>query len=144
MTHTVRRARRRPATLLFLVALIATLVAAAGVVPASAAKGGKAGATIAIDDWNPHVPFGEHATFTVDAPKADQPWVNARCYQGGEMVYGQWHGMFDGYRFGNVFTMGPTPSWSGGDAECVAEVGYFRKGNFHSLASTAFSVVDEG
>lgn len=105
--------------------------------------GGGGGTTISIDGWNPHVPYGEQVTFSVSTTRTDRPWVNARCYQDGGSVYGQWHGLFDGYGFEPVFTMGPTPSWSGGDAECVAEVGFFHRGSFRALASTSFLVVDE-
>ncbi len=57
-------------------------------------------------------------------------------------MYGEWHGQFDGYRLDPTFTLGPTPSWSGGSADCVAEVGYFaRNGRFRVQAQVTFSVV---
>ncbi len=108
--------------------------------PAFAAPPAKA--SIAADGVNPHAEFGQEVTFTVDS-RTERPWVNARCYQDGEWVYGQWHGLFDGYRTEPVFTLGPTPRWTGGDAECVAEVGYFgRNGRFRVEAEMAFAVVD--
>jgi hypothetical protein len=40
-----------------------------------------------------------------------------------------------------VFTLGSTPSWSGGDADCTARiVTYSRNGRETTLASTSFHV----
>ncbi len=109
-----------------------------GKAPAKVDKGG----SVVIADADPT--FGEQVTFTI-AVSADMPWVTASCYQDGQRVYRQTHGFFDSYRYGQWFTLGPTPSWSSGDADCTAEVGYYAKnGRWKSLASTTFQVVDEG
>ncbi|HET8651114.1 MAG TPA: hypothetical protein VFM13_00925 [Gaiellaceae bacterium] len=70
-----------------------------------------------------------------------RPWVNANCYQNGRLVYSQWRGFFDEYRSGQVLTLGPTASWTSGDADCRADL--VNRDNFRKrvLASTTFHVV---
>ncbi len=107
--------------------------------PAIAAP--RAKASITADGVNPHAAFGQDVVFEVNSRSA-YPWVNARCHQDGEQVYSQWHGLFDSYRWEPVFTLGPTPSWTGGDADCVAEVGHFaRNGRFRVEAEMTFAVL---
>jgi len=115
-------------------ALAAALVAVAVfAVPVSA----KAGASItAPEDVN----FGE--TFDVVAwegtngPDHDY-WAKAECYQG-TLVYAQFIHIELGY---TTFTAGPTPSWTGGAAECVVLLGYWnQRGTFSDVAVDEFSV----
>jgi hypothetical protein len=122
---------------------IGVIVAALVVFVAVPAYAGPNKASIEADGLNPHGVIGQQVTFTVSADRVEYPWVNVRCYQDGELVYAQWHGAYDSYRFDPVFTLGPTPSWQTGDAECVAEVGVRnRNGKFRVLASYEFGVVD--
>ena len=89
-------------------------------------------------DGLPH--FGQQFTFNVSST-AERPQVNAQCYQNGERVYDEWHGFFEGAWFGQTFTLGPTPSWQGGDADCTARlVTYSRNGRANVLATTSFHV----
>jgi hypothetical protein len=118
------------------------IVAVLVVLAAVPAYAGPNKASITADGLNPHGEFGQQVYFTVSADRVERPWVNTRCYQDGELVYAQWHGAFDSYRFDPVFTLGPTPSWQSGDADCVAEVGTKNKrGKFRPLASYSFAVV---
>ena len=122
---------------------IGVIVAVLVVLAAVPAYAGPNKASITGDGLNPHADFGQQATFTVAADRVEYPWVNARCFQDGDLVYAQWHGAFDSYRFDPVFTLGPTPSWRSGNAECIAEVGVFNKsGKFRALASYKFAVED--
>ncbi len=123
-----------------LLVAVVLVLAATLAVPAWAARPTKA--SISADGINPHATFGQNVEFTVTS-SAERPWVYASCYQDGEWVYGEWHGLFDGYYTDPIFTLGPTQLWTGGDAECVAEVGYVaRNGRFRVQADTTFSVID--
>ena len=98
---------------------------------------GKPGATTAggvrVDD-------GVYAGTTVAyAGPSTASWVRARCYQGGALVFEQYR-QFDASRTATI-TLGPTPSWSGGSANCTAEDGYWRRGTtWRVTSSTTFAV----
>ena len=85
--------------------------------------------------------FGEHVTFDVQTSATDYPWVTVQCSQNGATVYQQSLAMFIGEK---TFTLGPTPSWSGGAAACVATLenwdSYSNRGRIAALASTTFDV----
>lgn len=93
-------------------------------------------ATITLDQADLH--FGDQVTFTVST-SAERPWVKVQCYQAGERVYFQAHGMFEEYGFDPVFTLGPTPMWMSGGADCVADL--FKSSDGRVLASTEFDVL---
>jgi hypothetical protein len=127
------------------IALFAVLAALLLLVvpPAFAGKGpgGGGGASIKLvllnsTDGLPH--FGQNVTFTISTT-ATKPWVDLTCYQNGARVLDTWQGFFDGYYWGQVFPLGPTPSWQGGDADCTARlVTFSRSGRESQLASTSF------
>ena len=112
--------------LLFALVAIAiglTIVTAEAKRPAHAA--GKS-ATITIDQAAPV--FGQTGiTFTVSQSKyhnAEHFWLRNECYQGGIIVYAQlqpvvWDAAVETGTAG-TFTLGPTPSWTGGAADCQA------------------------
>ena len=126
-------------------AVVAALILAATSISGSAlaAKGGNGhrgasnGSSITLDQTDPQ--FGDQVTFTISA-SFDNPWVRARCYVSGALVYEQWHGMYEGYRFEPVFTLGPTPSWPGGGANCVADLIERSNNKTTVRASTSFDV----
>lgn len=101
-------------------------------------NGNHTSGTIVLDQSDPH--FGDQVTFTVSTDRTDYPWVFARCYQSGELVYDQRHGLYEGYRFEPVFTLGPTPRWTGGGANCVADLVQWVNGDPRVLATTQFDV----
>jgi hypothetical protein len=107
--------------------------------------GGGTGSSISLvvldsPDGLPH--FGGQVTFKVSTT-ASQPWVNLSCYQNGAWVSGQWQGFFPGYAWGQNFTLGPTPSWSGGAADCTARlVKFASNGKETTLATTGFHVYE--
>lgn len=95
--------------------------------------GGAGGASITVPDGV----FG--GTTTATANPGDGSWALAACYQNGAQVYGQYVKIDASNQA--VFTLGPTPSWSGGAANCIAEEGTFgSNGRWHSIASTTFNV----
>jgi hypothetical protein len=111
---------------------------------AATAQGGKGGSSIRLvarsADGLAH--FEGQVTFAVRTSVAE-PWVNVKCYQGDMWVYGEWHGFFASYGWGQTFTLGPTPSWQSGDADCTARVVKFgRNGRQSTLATTNFPAYD--
>jgi len=118
--------------------------AASSTTSANGAKAGGSGSTISLvvldsSDSLPH--YGGQVTFDVSTTATDQPWVNLSCYQNGVWVSGQWQGFFPGYTWGQEFTLGPTPSWQGGDADCTARLVKFgSNGKETTLATTSFHV----
>ncbi len=77
--------------------------------------GGKVSVTITIAEGIPH--FGTEVTFAVDGGD-DGMWVRNECSQNGSLVYAEYNRVEGG--FAGPFTLGPTPSWSGGAADCHA------------------------
>jgi hypothetical protein len=84
--------------------------------------------------------FGDRVTFLVSTGRTDYPWVQNRCWQNGTLVLEQWHGFFDGYMFGQTFTLGPTNRWTSGAASCEARLISQDNGRNHTLASVTYSV----
>jgi len=84
--------------------------------------------------------IGNQVTFEITTTATDQPWVNVNCYQDGAWAYGQWHGFFPGYQFGQTFSLGPTTLWQAGAAECTATLAMWQNGRDKALASTSFHV----
>jgi hypothetical protein len=139
------------------VILEAALLAALVFVPAiaHAAKRGNGGSSISLvhpypatsaaaPTSGPH--YTETVGFQVNTGHWDAlgtgPWVRASCLQNGNMVYEQWQGYFDP-SYTPVFTLGPTNGWTGGDADCTAELGHWNKdfGRFSVEGSTSFLVI---
>ena len=81
----------------------------------------------------------ENAEVPPNGNKGAGVWVSARCYQGGELVYGQMSLISDGQA---PLTLGPTQAWTGGAADGEAEVGYWSQNfsRFHRIADTTFQV----
>lgn len=113
---------------LFLITLLLLIIATPTIVgnymsfSPEAAKGGSAGkVTISLvqtDGSNPN--FGESIQFAVDRGALTAPAVIVTCSQNGGVVYGESHGIASG--FSGPFTLGPTSVWTGGAADCVAQV----------------------
>ena len=116
--------------------------------PAMAARGGggKGGGgsstgsgTLSINEPAPYH-FGQTITFTVSAPGVAQPYVLNDCYQNGVKVSSELHGYFDGYIFGQTFTLGPTDLWKSGAADCTAKLMDYSGRKPVVLASRSFHV----
>jgi hypothetical protein len=129
------------------IAAILLGVAALGVTPSLAAKGGKGRSpdsasttsSITLNQADPRL--GGEVTFTVTYPdQAKYPRIAVRCYQDGVMTYAE-AGTYD-----HVFLLGG--GWSvwlerGGPADCTAELFYIvwhgsNTQEVYSLAWTSF------
>jgi|KBSMisStaDraftv2_1062788.scaffolds.fasta_scaffold103692_2 hypothetical protein len=107
---------------------------------------GGGGGTISLvlldsTDGLPH--YGQHATFNVSTTATTHPWVTMLCYVGGIQVDKDSNAMFDG-SLDTIFTLGGTPSWQSGAADCTATLenrdSYSKNGSITALASTSFHV----
>jgi hypothetical protein len=65
-------------------------------------------------------------------------WVRATCSQNGVSVYRQNVQLDSSGRA--VLTLGPTPSWSGGAADCLADSAYYSNGRWRVVATDTFHV----
>ncbi len=82
--------------------------------------------------------FGGTTTGTLN-PGGSGIWAMAECYQDGTIVYRQY--VRNGADNTVTFTLGPTPSWQAGAADCLAEEGYWGKsGRWRAIAETTFHV----
>ena len=127
-------------------AVLAALVLALVLVPtALAGNAGNGGSSssitlVPLDPDAGGANFGEQVTFNVST-NATKPWVEVACYQNGGLVYNQWHGFFPEYGWDQIFTLGPTQSWKGGDADCTGRlfvVSNPKTGRQTTLAITSF------
>jgi hypothetical protein len=143
---------RKPAAILLVLSLAVlaiALVPAAGI----AAKGGNGrpsgGAEsgtvelVLLEAGDTVASFGERVTFRVSTNATSYPYVTLKCTRADVLVYQASRGIFAG-SLGQEFTLGPTGSWSGGDADCTATLedwdSYSKNGRITTLASTAFHV----
>jgi hypothetical protein len=83
--------------------------------------------------------YGDIVTFNVSTTETANPYVNLKCYQTGTLVGEGWATFFavgTAGKFG--LYSGP---WSGGAADCTADLGLFTSNNrWKVLASTSFHV----
>jgi hypothetical protein len=90
-------------------------------------------------DGLPH--FGQKVTFTVSTSSTQYPWVDVKCSQNGAVVYHQANGIF-ATSLNQIFTLGPTPSWTGGDADCTAALqnwdSYSKNGSISTITTISF------
>jgi hypothetical protein len=131
---------------IIVMALTLMLVSAATAAQAGSKGGGKPGGTtgggsLTLVMWDPTdtvVNFGDKVTFAVSTSSTAYPWVTMKCSQGGTLVYKQSNGIF-ATSLGTVFTLGPTPLWLSGEADCTASLenwdSYAKRGSITTLAS---------
>ncbi len=126
----------------FLIVLaMATILATVATGAAVAGRSGSTTSLVILDSSDGLAHYGGQVTFNVSTTATDRPWVNLSCYQKGTWVYGSWAGFFPDYRWGQIFTLGPTPSWQGGAADCTARlVKFSSNGRERTLATTSFHV----
>jgi hypothetical protein len=80
--------------------------------------------------------FGDTVTFAVQTTATTQPWVNLKCSQSGTLVSQESNGIFPGSADEN-FTLGGSPAWQSGAADCTATLYVWGGSN---LASMSFHV----
>jgi hypothetical protein len=107
--------------------------------------GGGSGSSLGLvllnsTDGLPH--YGQQVTFEVSTTVTDRPFVQLSCYQNGVLVYSFQAGFYEGYPWSKVYTLSSN-AWTGGAAECSAELVYTTDGkrlktlvtlNFHVYA----------
>lgn len=121
---------------LLIVAIVGAL--AFGVALASGHPAGATDTRAAAAISVPNGVFAGSDVATVD-PASGSIWVDAKCYQAGKLVYEQWAATNGSLQA--MLTLGPTPSWTSGAANCTATANQLqRSGKFKLLASTTFNV----
>ena len=117
-------------------------LAASAIYKPAAFIAGVDNASAARNSGHISVPDGAYGGTTVATvnPGGDV-WVRARCYQGGNLVYEQY--VRPGGDNQATLTLGPTPNWTSGDADCTAQEGSFGRTNrWKAVAETTFNAWD--
>jgi hypothetical protein len=84
--------------------------------------------------------YGQTVTFEVHTTATDKPSVQARCYQDGVWVYSHTGFFYGGDSPSQYFTLASS-AWTGGAADCTAELYYVnKKGASVTLATLLFHV----
>jgi len=87
--------------------------------------------------------FGQKITFNVSTSATQYPWVTVRCSQNGVEVYNMSNAIF-ATSLNEIFTLGPAPNWTGGDADCTARLenwdSYYKNGSITGITSMSFHV----
>ncbi len=130
--HQLKRLMSHATMALAEAGLVALLVVGLVAGTAFAGKGGAITSSLRIDD-------GVFAGTTVaHRGSASATWVQARCRQGGVVVYEQ----FVKFTTEGIatLTLGPTPMWTSGSAACEGFEGYVRNGRWRAIGSATFAV----
>jgi len=83
--------------------------------------------------------YGSTVSFDVATTQTSSPFVNLLCYQGKTLVAQGWDAYFTGGLGGQTFTLS-SPAWTGGAADCTANLDMFVNYKWVVLASTSFHV----
>ena len=141
------------------IALVAAFVIALALVPSGLAgkgggggkPGGNTGGTgtvslVLLNSTDGLAHYGQKVTFEAARlnlplldPATSQPFVLLKCYRNGTLVYELANGIFP-TSLGQVFTLGPTPAWQGGDADCTASLQNWSGRTPATLATLNFHV----
>ena len=126
-----------------LLGAVATVVAAVMIIPGTASAGRPLSGTVTVPDG---VYAGTTMAQAGGAAMASSTgsgfWVQSRCYQDGVGVYAQ--GLKVDAAGQATLTLGPTGAWTGGAADCTADLGYFTSNRrWKVVASTTFHVAAE-
>ena len=112
---------------------VAAVAAVALSLALAASVAAKAGASITAGDgpysFGQTVPtFDLVAAFEPGNGQAanDSYWARADCYQNGVVVYAQYQSLTSAIQQGG-WVFGPTPSWSGGAADCTLRLLTFER-----------------
>jgi hypothetical protein len=93
-------------------------------------------------DGLPH--FTQNITFNVSTTVTTKPFVELKCYQNGTLVGQETNGFFVGSLSDGVYTLGPTPAWQSGAADCTATLesldDYSKHGTVTAITSMSFHV----
>jgi hypothetical protein len=121
-TIVIRRTAQLRLTVVALVALVLVLVPAAVAGKGKGAPAAPTG-TIKLVPLSPSTDgllhYGQQVTFDVYTSATAYPWVLLECTKNGSLVYRHQNGIFPTSLM-QVFTLGLTPAWTGGAADCTA------------------------
>lgn len=118
--------------LFVLIVAVAGIALVVSALSSGSAEAGKGSITV------PDGFFGRTVMATVN-PGGTGVYVHAECFQNGSLVFEQYAPVNGDNQA--MIGLGPTQLWTGGDADCTAEEGYFgRNGRWHTMASTTFHV----
>jgi hypothetical protein len=126
--------------LAFGLVLVLTPAAFAGK-PSKPAAGGGTGSSLTfslLDSPDALPNFGENLKFTVNTSAA-RPYVNLKCYQGGDWVTNQTVGFYAGYPWSQVFPLSSW-KWTSGAADCTARLYTSTSKRTTTLATLSFHV----
>src|SRR3954454_2125665 len=87
----------------------------------------------------PGVHFGDTVPFDVSTAETTSPFVNLTCFQNRDLVAQGWAAFFEGGLGGRSFTL-VSPMWTGGAADCTANLDVYVNYRWKVLASTSFHV----
>jgi len=123
--------------------LIALLVVGLAAGTAFAARGGGSGSSLTMvplssTDGTAH--YGQRITFKVVTTN-QYPVVSVTCSQNGTMVFGDSHPIYwpNAWADPGICTLAP-PAWTGGAADCRADLKASSRNKIVTLASTTFHV----
>ena len=130
-------------------ALVAALLAGLCLATAPAALAGKGGpkpppgtssiSLVLLNSSDGLAHYGQTVTFNVSTTQTSEPWVNLKCYQDGALVAQGYNGYFDRSITGRNFGL-YSPAWTGGAADCTADLLMRVNDRWKQLASTSFHV----
>ncbi len=119
------------------------IAAGAALAKGSGGRGESSISLVLLDSTDGVAHYGQQVTFNVSTTATDQPLVRLQCYQGGTKVYWASSGFYEGYPWPwtRNFTLSSN-YWTGGAADCVAELYYTPDGGkrFRTLSSLSFRV----
>ena len=128
---------------LIVVLVASTALAGRGGKPGGGGSTGGTGGTISLQLMNgdTSAQYGHTVTFSVATTATPYPYVHLRCNVGGTLVLESWQGYFASAIGNEWFHLGPTNSWTGGAADCTANLEKTTtKGAWTVLAATSFHV----
>ena len=125
--------------LVTVVAIVAGPATAGGRGGNGGGKGGRGTGTISLvllDSTDGLAHYNQWIRFDVSTTATTEPGVKLKCYQGGVLVAQGWEGYFERALSDGNFRLN-SPMWTGGDADCTADLTTPQKA---VLASTSFHV----
>ena len=123
----------------------ALVVGPAALVALAKGRGSYAASTstlevVMVDPADSVANHGDLITFDVTTSETGRPFVQLSCFQGGDLVFSQSAGFFSGYPFRQSYGLSSV-YWTGGAADCTAELYYFTtNGRERVIATLDFPV----
>ncbi len=90
---------------------------------------------VMVDPTDPVANYGDLVTFAVSTTETGRPFVQLSCFQGDDLVLSQSAGFFSGYPFTQSYGLW-SAYWTGGAADCTAEMYYFTTNGRERVITT--------